>query len=42
MEKFTLYRYDGRTGRRMVHVLEVGKLMERMKTENRLKNPITM
>ena len=35
MEKFTLYRYDGRTGRRMVHVLEVGKLMERMKTENR-------
>ena len=34
MEKFTLYRYDGRTGRRMVHVLEVGKLMERMKTEN--------
>ena len=35
MEKFTLYRYDGHTGRRMVHVLEVGKLMERMKTENR-------
>ena len=35
MEKFTLYRFDGRNGNRKVFALDAGKLMERMKTENR-------